>query len=288
MKKDIPMQTILRLKKSYTEESRQTRQKGLWGDGCCLRWYCAPGISSSTPPRASMMTVLNDRTIELSHLTFHYREAGAPDAPALILLHALGSDAQHWDEIALTLAERYHVFALDQRGHGQSTRPGIYSFELMCDDLQAFADALALDCFTLIGHSMGGTVAFLFTERWSERVKRLVLEDTPPPYAGAIDPNSPEPPETAPEAVPFDWSVVPAIVRQLRNPDPSWWNNLPTIPVPTLIIGGGSTSHVPQEKLAEVAELIPDCRFVTIDGAGHAVHQKRPQEYKDLLRDFLF
>lgn len=84
------------------------------------------------------------------------------------------------------------------------------------------------------------------------------------------------------------WPVVPAIVRQLRSPDPSWWNDLPTILSPTLVIGGGPTSHVSQEKLAEVAQLIPDGRFVTIDGAGHLVHENCPQEYKDLLRDFLF
>ena len=77
-------------------------------------------------------------------------------------------------------------------------------------------------------------------------------------------------------------------MRQLNNPDPSWWNDLPTITVPTLIIGGSSTSHVPQEELAEVARLIPNCSLVTIEGAGHAVHQNRPSEYIELVRDFLF
>jgi esterase len=234
------------------------------------------------------MTVLNDHTIELSHLTFHYREAGASDAPPLILLHGLTRNAQDWNEIAPILAARYHVFVLDQRGHGESARPGIYSFELMRDDLKAFADALSLDRFTLIGHSMGGTVASLFSERWPERIERLVLEDTTPPYPGIMDPSESEPPEEAPEAVPFDWRVLTSIVRQLYNPDPSWWNDLPRITVPTLIIGGGSTSHAPQEKLAEAAHLIPDCRLTTVEGAGHAVHRTRPGEYKDILRDFLF
>jgi esterase len=158
----------------------------------------------------------------------------------------------------------------------------------MRDDLKAFADALSLDRFTLIGHSMGGTVASLFSERWPERLERLVLEDTIPPYPGIMDPSESEPPEEAPEAVPFDWRVLTSIVRQLYNPDLSWWNDLPMITVPTLIIGGGSTSHVPQEKLAEAAHLIPDCRLTTIEGAGHAVHRTRPGEYKDILRDFLF
>lgn len=231
------------------------------------------------------MPILSDHTISLVSLPFHYREVGNPAAPPLVLLHALGPDAKDWDEVALALAEQYHVFALDQRGHGESARPGTYSFEAMRDDLKAFVDALALNRFTLIGHSMGGTVSFLFAERWPERIEKLVIEDTPPPRGNI---NLPEPPDDPGGPVPFDWQLVKPIVRQLNNPDPSWWNNLPAITAPTLIIGGGSTSHVPQEELVEVARLIPDCRLVTIEGAGHSVHQNRPAEYIELVKDFLF
>ena len=234
------------------------------------------------------MMVLTDQTIELAHVTLHYREAGQPDAPPLILLHALAVDAQDWDEIALFLAERYHVFALDQRGHGASARPATYSFELMRDDLKAFADALAPGRFTLIGHSMGGTVASIFCEQWPARIERLVLEDTVPPPPGSMDPDTPEPPAEPPAEVPFDWHMLTAIVHQLYYPDPSWWNDLPKITVPTLIIAGGPTSHVPQEMLAEAARLMPDCRVVTVEGAGHLIHQNRPQEYEQILREFLF
>jgi len=109
----------------------------------------------------------------------------------------------------------------------------------------AIADTFSLDRFTLIGHSMGGTVAFLFAERWPDRVERLVIEDTPPPWSISL----PDPPDDPPGPVPFDWQLVKPIVHQLRSPDPSWWRDLPTITAPTLVIGRGSTSHVPQEKL---------------------------------------
>jgi esterase len=230
------------------------------------------------------MIKLTDHTISLADLTFHYREAGDPGAPPLILLHALGTVAQDWNGTASALADRYYVLALDQRGHGESARPGAYSFELMRDDLKAFADALSLDRFTLIGHSMGGTVAFLFAERWPERVERLVIEDTSPPHGNSdfIDP-----PDEAPGSVPFDWQLVKPIVRQLCSPDPAWWNDLPAITAPTLIIGGGSTSHIPQEELAEVARMIPNCQLVTVEGAGHAIHRDRRKEFRALLQEFL-
>ncbi|WP_329374724.1 alpha/beta fold hydrolase [Streptomyces sp. NBC_01483] len=228
------------------------------------------------------MTVFSDHSIELSQLTFHYREAGNPDAPPLILLHGLMYDARDWDEIASFLAERYHVFALTQRGHGESAWPDVYSFELGCGDLKAFTDALALDRFTLIGHSMGARIGCIFAEKWPERIERMAWEDTAP-----IDVQFPEGSDEVPGATPFDFSAAASLVHQIHNPDPFWWNDLPKITAPTLIIGGGSTSYTPQEWLAEAARLLPQGRLETIEGVGHMVHRTCPEEYKELLRKFL-
>lgn len=228
-----------------------------------------------------------DQTIVLGGLTFHYREAGSPSGMPLILLHALGRDARDWDEIMRALADHAHLFALDQRGHGESARPDAYSFQAMRGDLEAFADALSLPRLNLAGHSMGGTVAYLFAEQWPERVARLVIEDTPPPFAGGSRDDA-DPPDAPPSPVPFDWRLLKPILRQLRDPDPSWWADLPKITAPTLLIAGGSGSPVPQEKLAEVAQLIPTCRLVSIEGGGHHIHQTRPLAYTEVVREFLF
>src|SRR5258708_29649085 len=174
-------------------------------------------IHTERGSQPNRMTVLIDRMISLANLTLHYRETREEEASPLILLHGLGAEAQDWDEIALALVERYHVFALSQRGHGKSDRPGVYSFELMRDDLKAFADALSLDRFTLIGHSMGATVAYLFAERWPDRVVRLVSEDTPPPYEGRANPYD-DPPDDPEEPVPFAWHLVKPMIRQLTTP----------------------------------------------------------------------
>ncbi|MGW2051842.1 alpha/beta fold hydrolase [Streptomyces sp. NPDC001858] len=228
------------------------------------------------------MTVFIDHRIELSQLTFHYREAGDPDAPPAVLLHGLMYDARDWDEIAGFLAEHYHVLSLTQRGHGESAWPGAYSFELGCGDLEAFTDTLSLGRFTLIGHSMGARVGCVFAEQFPERIERMVWEDTAP-----IDVDFPEGSEEVPGAARFDFFAATSLVHQIHNPDPSWWNGLPEITAPTLIIGGGSTSYTPQEGLAEAARLLPGGRLETIEGAGHLVHRIRPEEYKELLRKFL-
>jgi pimeloyl-ACP methyl ester carboxylesterase len=230
------------------------------------------------------MSLTRARNIESDGTVFHYRETGARSRPTLVALHALGEDARDWDEMAQSLSDRYRVLALDQRGHGQGEYTDEYSFELMRDDLRAFVDALGLERFSLMGHSMGGLVALVFAQEYPERVHRLVLEDMAPPRQGG---QRPEPPKEPPEPVPFDWRVVAPIRRQLNEPDSAWWGRLPEITAPTLVVGGGSTSHIPQEDLEALSGRVPGCRLVTIEGAGHQVHSARHEQFLAAINEFL-
>ena len=169
------------------------------------------------------------------------------------------------------------------RGHGESCRPGEYSFELMRDDVRDFVDSVGLSHFHLVGHSLGGTTSILFAQRWPERVDHLVLVDTPPPSGREV---VPAPPTAAPEPVPFDWQVLAPIIQQLNNPDPAWWTDLTVISAPTLVIGGGSESFIDQMELAETARLIPNARLVTME-TGHQVHSTRPDEFVSAVEAFL-
>jgi 3-oxoadipate enol-lactonase len=223
-----------------------------------------------------------DHEISLAGETFHYRETGASDAPPLVLLHALGEQASHWDDFAAAVADRFRVLALTQRGHGRSPYTGGYSSARMSDDLLLFVDALGLGQFPLIGHSMGGVAAILFAEAHSDRLTRLVLEDVPAPRPREyVEPERPD------FEVPFDWAMLLAMRREMAQPDPTITDRLVDISVPTLIIGGGSTSHIPQDQLAATAERIPAGRLVTIEGAGHFVHTEAPAEFLKQVSAFL-
>ncbi len=222
------------------------------------------------------------KQIELNGLTFQYRETGEPSAPPIVVLHAMGASSESWDQVATALGGKYRVLALDQRGHGGSTRTSTYTFELMCDDLLHFANAMNLGRFTLIGHSMGGTVAYLFSETFPSRIERLILEDTPPPFQDKPI----EFPSKPSDPLPFDWLVVPSILKQLNEPNPEWWMRLTDIIMPTLIIGGGS-SHIPQNKLQEASKLIPNCELVTIESAGHFVHNDNLPAFLNHVENFL-
>lgn len=217
----------------------------------------------------------------LSGVRLAYELRGNPSATPLVLLHALGQDRRSWAPVAGRFAEQFRVVAVDLRGHGESDWPGTYSFQLMADDVLHLLDHLQLKRVTLVGHSMGGVVAYMLAEQRSDRIERLIVEDAPPPFTrdwpvrgrpvGELD---------------FDWDVVPAIVGEVNRGSPALWDGLNSISASTLLVGGGPDSHIPQEKLQAVAERIRDCVLVTIP-TGHHVHATRPAAFADAVFSWL-
>ncbi|SCL73058.1 alpha/beta fold hydrolase [Micromonospora peucetia] len=223
------------------------------------------------------------RAVAVGGVVLAHRVAGDPTNPPMLLLHGLGEDERDWHIVLPTLADRYRVYALDLRGHGRSDHPGRYSFELMRDDVIGFLDAVGVERCVVIGHSMGGTVAILLAEVAPHRLTHLIVEDVAAPRPGAFD----RPPLTPPDTpTPFDFAAVNAIRAQLSDPDPAWWDRTDTIEVPTLVIGGGPDSQIPQHLLAEMVDRMPDAVLVTI-AAGHDVHASRPAEFLAAVDGFL-
>lgn len=221
------------------------------------------------------------RRVDADGVHLAYDVSGDPGAALMVLLHGLGEQAADWEAQLPAFSERFRVVALDLRGHGDSDRTGEYSHRLMADDVCAALDALGLSAVVLVGHSLGGAMAYHVAATRPDLVARLVCEDVCPPY-----PRDRPVPDRPDFEVPFDWAVVPAIIEEVNAGSPEAWAELPTIVAPTLLVAGGETSHIPQERLAEVAALIPDCTLVTIP-AGHHVHRAEPEEFTATVLDWL-
>jgi pimeloyl-ACP methyl ester carboxylesterase len=219
--------------------------------------------------------------VRVGDLELAYDVCGDAGAPPMVLLHGLGEQAAGWGAQLPRFAERFRVVAFDLRGHGDSSRTSEYSHRLMAEDVCAALDALGLARVVLVGHSLGGAVGYHVAAVRPDLVSLLVAEDVCPPY-----PRNRPVPEPPDGVVPFDWAVVPAIIREVNAGSDSAWAELATIDAPTLLVAGGATSTIPQEKVAEVAERIPDCTLVTIP-AGHFVHRDAPQQFTEVVLGWL-
>ena len=175
--------------------------------------HCLASEQSGTPVGVLDCSVcgrIEDMPYLLANGTrFAYDAYGKPSSPPIVLLHGLDLDRSSWKGVAEALADDRRVYCPDLRGHGESDRSRAYTYEVMRDDVLAFAEALGLKTTDLIGHSMGATVAWLVAQEAPELVDRLVVEDT-----------------------------------QLDDPDPQWWDRIPEISAPTLVLSGGfETAH---------------------------------------------
>lgn len=122
------------------------------------------------------------RNVVVNGLRFHVLEWGDPGKPALVLLHGGNQTAHSWDLVSLHLADRFHVVAIDQRGHGDSEWPRDCeaSFSQMSDDAALIIESLDLDEPALMGHSMGGLVALKLLAKSPTIASKAVIVDVGP------------------------------------------------------------------------------------------------------------
>jgi pimeloyl-ACP methyl ester carboxylesterase len=110
-------------------------------------------------------------------LRLHLRDTGPRDAPAIILLHGLGSSLQTWDGWARTLSATYRVIRFDLPGFGLTGEDptGDYSDARSVAVVGALMDTLSIHRATIAGNSMGGKIAWMFAAAHPDRVDRLIL-----------------------------------------------------------------------------------------------------------------
>jgi pimeloyl-ACP methyl ester carboxylesterase len=109
-------------------------------------------------------------------LKLQFWDYGQDGKPSLVLVHGGLDHARNWDWVARSLRERYHVYALDLRGHGNSAwAPGaMYSMAEHVLDLSALLDIIDDFPIRLIGHSLGGAIVLHYSGVYPDRVRKAV------------------------------------------------------------------------------------------------------------------
>jgi len=246
------------------------------------------------------------RTVEVNGLALRVYEWGRAGDPPALLLHSLAAHSHWWDGVATVMASRFHLAALDSRGHGESawSEAGAYRFTDHVADALAVIDALGWRAPAVIGHSLGAYVganlAALhpmrvgslviadmltgWTEDMAERAARQVQRPGPAfkSRAEAVSRFRLVPPETiAPAARLAHVAEAGAIERRpgvwewafdrrvFAHPPIDPWTFLPGVLCPTLVVRGMKSTVMDREQMLRAATAVRLGQFAEVREAYH-------------------
>jgi pimeloyl-ACP methyl ester carboxylesterase len=121
------------------------------------------------------MPEFSERFFRSGTLRIHFRDWGDPHLPPLVIVHGLRDHSHSFDGLARGLLDRFHVFALDLRGHGDSETTPYYGFGHFVLDLHNLIRALRLERPVLVGHSMGGEIVATYAGSFPDRPAKVVM-----------------------------------------------------------------------------------------------------------------
>lgn len=260
---------------------------------------------------ASFLLTGNDRRLA-------YEDYGPSTAPVVVALHGHFGRGRIFAPLAEHLGSRYRVVAVDQRGHGHSDNGGDFHPDAYVGDAEALITMLGLGPVVLLGHSMGGVVAYRLAARRPDLVRGLIVEDI-----GAVtdDTEVAHPvldvsdwPTTAatqdamraaiesrgiPDATYFLHSVEPDgeewrllfdpvdMMRSQKQGMGNYWDDWRTSTCPALLMRGGHSMLLSAEMAADMVRQRPSTQLVEYPDAGHWIHDDAPHDFATAVEEFL-
>ncbi|MEL7545077.1 MAG: alpha/beta fold hydrolase [Pseudomonadota bacterium] len=277
----------------------------------------------STPQTQSPWLQSSDDFSLVSDTVLHIRDRGEPDGLAIVLVHGFGASLHSWDGMSDGLNETFRTIAFDLPGFGLSAPDAMndYSDARAHQLIDALLKDRAIDQAVLIGHSLGGRIAWTFAANHPDRVVALVLI-SPDGYASpmfrygepgqvtwamralpyllprvlvrwALELSYGKTPVTADTVDRYHQLLLQPGVRRailertkqtvLRNPD----TILPGIETPVLLIWGEDDRIIPVQNGDAYLNALPNARLVTLPDAGHVPHEEMPAQTLALVKGFL-
>jgi pimeloyl-ACP methyl ester carboxylesterase len=144
------------------------------------------GLASSGSVASPRASSVNSRLANVNGIKMHYRVVGS--GPAMVMLHGWPETSFCWHKVLPRLARKFQIFAPDLRGTGLTERTADgYDKRTLANDVIALLDHLRLSAVYLVGHDMGGKVAYMLAHLKPAAVSKLVLVDCSPPGMENMD-----------------------------------------------------------------------------------------------------
>lgn len=251
-------------------------------------------------------------------MNLFFREAG--NGTPLIILHGLFGSSDNWYSLSKVFSEKFRVFTVDQRNHGQSPHTADHNYNVLTSDLEEFVQQHKLEKPIILGHSMGGKIAMNFAIKNPTLLSKLIVVDiipkTYPVHHDSIIEgltsiqlasltSRTDADKQLQEFVP-DSGTRQFLLKSLTRKEEGgfeWRINLPALSAnieamgsglvfdgrfngPTLFIKGASSSYYKPGDEGTVARYFPNTKWVTLE-TGHWVQAEKPKEFAETVLTFL-
>ncbi len=249
-------------------------------------------------------------TVKTAGAEIYYETTGS--GPALLFAHGAGGNAASWWQQVPEFRRDHRVITFDHRGFGRSRcAPEQFSASVFDADALAILDAENIDRAAVVCQSMGGWTGVRLAVNHPQRVRALVLGNTPGAiYSDALRDQM----RTIVARPPTSDLTAMTLGAPFRDSDPAGaylytaitaFNTTPMplaalmardgfvaperlrpFPVPVHMIGSDLDVTFPPELLKATAALI-DAKITMVDGAGHSTYFEKPVEFNRIVREFL-
>lgn len=241
----------------------------------------------------------------------------------MIILHGLFGISDNWASLARQWSEKFTVYAVDLRNHGQSPHHEDWDYHFMSADVAELIREEGLKDVILIGHSMGGKTAMRLALDQPALISRLVVSDIAPRHydtnqrdvAEALLRVQPQNLssrkeaearlaeritdngtlqfllknlywEETPEGKKLNWRFNLGVISRKLDVVSEATNEPAPCFVDTLFIRGERSHYITSDDEVEIGYVFPNSQIVTIPGAGHWVHADQPQAFYEVVSSF--
>src|SRR5579872_180713 len=259
---------------------------------------------------------MKEKFVTVNRNNIRYLEDGQSDRN-LILLHGLGGYAERWSALMPHLNKKYHVFAPDLIGYGQSDKPSVdYTPEFFIKFVFDFMQTLGIKKAFMIGTSLGGQITAECAATQNAIIEKIILispagimrKSTPTLDAytmAALYPNYDSVKNAYQMMIGQDKQVseisIERFVTNMSRPNakmvflstllglknaPDIFEKLGKINIPTLVIWGKDDKLIPFEYAQQFVSSIKNCDFIPMEGCGHSPYVEDPSKLSDVVIKF--